>query len=289
MRDYAALAARVRAAAAPPLTWRVYGQQMAGESGAAHDLYVVRVPAAGGRGRYRVLLNGGTHGDEPAGPEAVVRFLEERRYAAWPDVEFVVVPCTNPWGYVHDRREGPGGRDLNRSFRRAGRQTVEVGLLKRALRGQRFDLFLDCHEDVDAPGLYVFAPRAIGEAIVAAAGRHGPLHPGPLVDGEIPLEKSVVVLDDDRWHARRQQRPRRRTSWPLPFYVARYHQRRPERDATQPAPEAIERAAEETAPPVDVVRMAQATIETPTTIPLGQRVAMHHAAIDAAVRLMTRD
>src|ERR671923_94852 len=144
LRDYGALVERIKAAARPPLAWSV-------------------------------LLNGGTHGDEPAGAAAATRFLEERRYARWPAVEFTVLPCLNPWGYAHGRREGPGGRDLNRSFRRAGRATPEITQLKRALRGRTFDMVLDCHEDVDAPGLYVFAPAALGRAIVAAATPLGPI------------------------------------------------------------------------------------------------------------------
>ena len=140
VRDYAALAARIKAAARPPLSWRVYGQQATADTTERYDLLLVRVPAsvrdaatrppgapgaAGPPGvppaRRHVLLNGGTHGEEPAGAEALVRFLEARRYERWPGVAFTVVPCANPWGYAHARREGPGGRDLNRAFRRAGR------------------------------------------------------------------------------------------------------------------------------------------------------------------------
>jgi predicted deacylase len=152
VRDYAALADRIRAAA--PGAWRVYGRQRPPGGAEAYDLLLVRIRAAGGAPRRRVVLNGGTHGDEPAGAEAVTRFLEERRYARWPEAEFTVTPCTNPWGYAHDRRCGPLGADLNRSFGRARRTTPEVAALKRALGRRTFDLFVDCHEDVDAPRLY---------------------------------------------------------------------------------------------------------------------------------------
>jgi hypothetical protein len=284
-RDYAALAARIRAAARPPLRLRVIGQQTAPAGAERYDLYLVHVPArrrgthadpvgAGTRRpRWRVYLNGGTHGDEPAGAEAATRFLEEARYRDWPDVAFTVTPCLNPWGYAHDRREGPGGRDLNRSFRRAARATPEIGAIKRALRGQSFDLFLDCHEDVDAPGLYVFAPAALGRAIVDGARPLGPVHPGPAVDGEIPLKDSVVALDADDILPERR---RAFTTWPLPFYVGRYHQR-------APAGAAGEGASLE---PPDVWAMQTATIETPTALALDQRVAMHLAAVDAALHLL---
>lgn len=305
-RDYASLAARIRAAAGAPLSSRVFGQQVTPDGAEHYDLLLVHVPAApfggpprrgpgGAAGRpvgRRVYLNGGTHGDEPAGAEAVTRFLEDKRYLAWPDVEFTVTPCLNPWGYVHDRREGPVGRDLNRSFRRALPGTPEVAALKHALRRRVFDLFLDCHEDVDAPGLYVFSPAALGHAIVDAVQHVGPVHRGQDVDGETPLKDSVVELDGERFRERR----RSITAWPLPFYVARYHRHTPSPAASRAGSSTGDSAAaptsggpadaENVAPP-DILQMASATIETPTSLPLEQRVTMHLTAIDAAMRFLT--
>jgi hypothetical protein len=87
---------------------------------------------------------------------------------------------------------------------------------------------------------------------------------------------------------RRPSAPQRRfNTWPLPRYVGRYHLR-----AVPPAPVSGERA-DGAAPEVentiqtDLARMRQATIETPTYLPMAQRVAMHHAAIDAALELLT--
>jgi hypothetical protein len=299
VRSYEALAARIRASRRRAVSLRVIGHQTApagGPSGGpAYELYLARIPARE-RPRLRVYLNGGTHGDEPAGAEAVTRFLEGERYRAWPDVAFTVTPCLNPWGYVHDRREGPGGRDLNRAFRRAGPATPEVSAVKRALRRQAFHLFVDCHEDVDAPGLYVFAPSDLGRTIVEAARAVGPVHPGPLVDGEIPLKDSVVQLDDP---GRFRQRRRAFTTWPLPFYVGRYHRYIP-----PPAPDAPVAPGAETPAGADASAggagderdnleapdlwlMATATVETPVVLPLEQRVTMHLTAIDAALRFIS--
>lgn len=273
-RDYDELAARILAAVEPPLTYRVYGQQTTADPAVAYDLYLVRVPAE--RRRFAVLINGGTHGDEPAGAEAVVRFLEERRYSRWPEVEFTVTPCTNPWGYVHNKREGPFGVDLNRSFRRATRAAPQVSLLKRALSRRSFDLLVDCHEDVDTPGLYVFAPSALGRTIVDATRSLGPIHPGELVDGEIPVRNGVVELDAPRF----RERQRSFNTWPLPYYIARFHARQPER-TTSTEQQALE--ASEGAPPNDPFLVTSATVETPVFLPLEQRAAIHLAAIDAAL------
>jgi Succinylglutamate desuccinylase / Aspartoacylase family len=290
VRDYAALVARIKAAAGRPLSWRVYGQQASADGAERYDLLLVHIPARiasapagaagaaagpgpagapgarGTAGGYRhVLLNGGTHGEEPAGAEALVRFLEERRHERWPEVAFTVVPCANPWGYAHARRAGPGGRDLNRVFRRAGRATPEVALLKRALGRRACDLLVDCHEDEDAPGLYVFAPPALGQAVVAAAGALGPVHPGPLVDDVLPLAGGVVAIDA----ARAQERRRTWRNWPLPFFIAQVYQRAAARGGRHRA----RRRAEP----------AWTVVETPVHLPLDRRVAMHLAAIDAAL------
>jgi hypothetical protein len=274
-RDYAALVARITAAIHPPLSWHVYGQQATADGAERYDLLLVRIPAvgrdpagaagpaAGDRRVRHVLLNGGTHGEEPAGAEALVRFLEQRRYLRWPAVAFTLTPCANPWGYVHHRREGPGGHDLNRAFRRAGRATPEVARLKRALGRRAWDLLVDCHEDEDAPGLYAFAAPLLGRAVVAAAGALGPVHPGPQVDDVLPLAGGVVGIDSARTLERRR-------TWPLPFYVAQLYQRAS--DASGGRHRGRRRA-----------EPAWAVVETPVHLPLDQRVAMHLAAIDAVL------
>ena len=144
----------------------------------------------------------------------------------------------------------------------------------------------------------MFAEAGLGRAIVEAAGTVGPLHPGPDVDGEIPLKESVVVLDD----MRSRQRRRVWRTWPLPFYVARYHRRlpptalSPTRSPTAPTPPDVAAAEAETEMAQAVLEDRRenvfdaftATVETPTSIPLDQRVAMHLAALDGALAWLTR-
>ena len=58
LRDYAALAERAKAAAQPPLSWRIYGYQETPDGGERYELLIVHVPASrrredaetGGRG-----------------------------------------------------------------------------------------------------------------------------------------------------------------------------------------------------------------------------------------------
>lgn len=101
-----------------------------------------------------VLLTAGIHGDEPAGPETVLDFLEEDA-EHWRDrFGFEAYPCLNPWGYVHDKREDAAGEDLNRGFERD--DLALVNALRAALGERRFAFQHDMHEDWEAKGFYFY-------------------------------------------------------------------------------------------------------------------------------------
>ena len=66
------------------------------------------------RPRRRVYLSAGIHGDEPAGPLAARRLVQEN---TWPDdIELWLCPCLNPTGFAVNRRENAHGIDLNRQY-----------------------------------------------------------------------------------------------------------------------------------------------------------------------------
>src|SRR5437016_4571941 len=62
----------------------------------------------------RVYISAGIHGDEPAGPLAVLQLLQENR---WPThVDVWLCPCLNPTGFPLNSRENAHGLDLNRQY-----------------------------------------------------------------------------------------------------------------------------------------------------------------------------
>lgn len=94
-RDYAALLKRVRSLRA--LSWNVR------EIGEVCGMPLLSAGRSGGSGRPQVLLVGGLHGDEPAGVEAAVRWMESGDADRWP-VDWLVLPCVNPCGWSNDHR-----------------------------------------------------------------------------------------------------------------------------------------------------------------------------------------
>ena len=274
-RSYADLEARLAAATPSPLQRRRIGQQAG-----IYAIWEIRIPARRRiprpRRRVRVFLNGGTHGDEPAGVEALLQFLERRRYEAWPGITFTLIPCLNPWGFVRDTREGPAGHDLNRAFRRASPATPEVSAIKRVLSRRRLTCSMDCHEDCDAEGFYAYElpeVSSLGQGVVEAVAAVGPISPDCLVEEIVPVRDGLARADqlhpqaDDEMAAAMPPEAWRdfRTfvrawpTWPLPIYLWHRHGAR------------------------------AFTFETPTVLPLDQRVGMQLAAIEAVLQALAAE
>ncbi|MDQ6929096.1 MAG: succinylglutamate desuccinylase/aspartoacylase family protein [Candidatus Eremiobacteraeota bacterium] len=123
---------------------------------------------AGDPGRPCVIVCAGVHGDEPAGPAALLSLLEDGllddRFS------YRLFPCTNPTGLLAGSRENAEGRDVNRSFGRGG-LTPESKAIIIANRDRRFVLALDLHEDPQAVGFYCYEPAGqtpIGPAVICA-------------------------------------------------------------------------------------------------------------------------
>lgn len=114
-----------------------------------------------------ILLTAGMHGDEPAGVEAALQWMEGGDWRSWP-VNWLVLSCINPSGWVHDRRTNADGQDINRQFLDPD-QYPESAIVRRVLGHERFLLAMYLHEDGDAAGCYLCEtktrPPFLGERI----------------------------------------------------------------------------------------------------------------------------
>ena len=143
-----------------------------------YPIHQIRLVSSADTPRH-ILVTGGVHGDEPAGVEAVLQFLERDNAPLLKQFSFLVIPCINPYGYVHDTRETRNGIDINRSFEAEG--VAEVAIVKKALGHTQFSLTIDFHEDYDATGFYLYEGKRdekyIGPDLAIAAKTIGPIDP----------------------------------------------------------------------------------------------------------------
>lgn len=123
-----------------------------------------------------VLVTGGVHGYETSGVLGALEFLEQRAEDYADRINFLVVPCVNPWGYERIHRWNPQAIDPNRSFRENSPAEESAALMQliSPLRN-RFLLHIDLHETTDSDE---------SEFRPALAARDGkPFEPGTVPDG----------------------------------------------------------------------------------------------------------
>ena len=154
---------------------------------------------ADSRAKREVLITAGLHGDEPAGPEAVLRFLRGYDATRYDSFRFLVLPCINPFGYVRNIRENRSGADLNRVFEEDN-PPDEARLVKTAVEGKRFDFAIDFHEDWEAAGFYFYEGREsedwIGPEVIRNVESVCPID-REHDESDLPIADGVFKVDPD--------------------------------------------------------------------------------------------
>jgi hypothetical protein len=122
--------------------------------------------------KHKILISAGIHGNEPAGAECALRFVEAiaRSPEKYKDIAFDIIPLVNPWGWAHDIRFNQAGIDINRDF--ATFDSQEAQIVRHTLGNNQFSMMFDLHEDPDAKGFYIYqyglADRQAARQVVAA-------------------------------------------------------------------------------------------------------------------------
>jgi len=163
----------------------------------------------------RVYLSAGMHGDEPAGPIAL---LEMMRAGFFSDrIHWFICPALNPGGLAASRRENADGVDLNRDY--WALSTPEVAAHTEWLDSQPApDLCISLHEDWETRGFYFYEIN-LGEddperaaAILAAVSPWFPAEAGPEIDGHECREPGWI------YHPAEPDLPE---GWPEAIYLAK--------------------------------------------------------------------
>lgn len=163
----------------------------------------------------RVYVSSGIHGDEPAGPLAMLELLRDGFFAepfAW-----ALCPAVNPTGLAAGTRENAAGTDLNRDY--LTKLTPEVRAHAAWLEAMPVPrLFLSLHEDWEAQDFYFYEinlgeddPRRAGRIIEAVSPWFAPEN-GPEIDGHEPRGPGWI------FHAAEADLPQ---GWPEAIFLAK--------------------------------------------------------------------
>jgi len=161
--------------------------------------------------RRRIYISTGIHGDEPAGPLAVLQLVRED---LWPqDAGLWLCPCLNPMGFPLNRRENAEGVDLNRQYRHleAAETRAHIDWLQRQ---PGFDVTLCLHEDWESQGFYLYELNPDGrpshaEEIIRRVTRVCPIDLSAEIEGRA-AQGGIVRPNID---------PLSRPQWPEAFWL----------------------------------------------------------------------
>jgi predicted deacylase len=194
-----------------------------------------------------IYISAGIHGDEPAGPLAALKLIQENR---WPEnTEIFLLPCLNPLGFTLNRRENAEGVDLNRDYRNS--KSAEVRAHFAWLERQpAFGLYLCLHEDWESHGFYLYEQNpdgkpSLAEKMIAAVKPVCPVDLSETIEGRA-AHGGII---------RPNLKPHERPDWPEAFYLISHKARQ------------------------------GYTLEAPSDFPLPTRVNALVAAVNAAISL----
>ena len=193
-----------------------------------------------------VYLSAGMHGDEPAGPLALLELVQDGLLEL--PVHWVICPVLNPTGLAANTRENAQGVDLNRDYLKCC--SAEVAAHVEWLDAFEIDLALSLHEDWESTGFYFYEINQEGdrpgryERLVEAVEKLMPMEPELEIDGHGVRERGWI------YHANKPDEPK---LWPEAIYLA-----------MRGCPLSF-------------------TFETPSSASLEKRVAVHKVAVQSVL------
>ena len=212
----------------------------------------------GDAARPTIALSAGVHGDEPAGPYALLDLIENDRLD--PRFAYRIWPCTNPTGFAAGTRANVDGIDINRTFGKGG-GAPESRAIVMANRDLKFALSIDLHEDSDATGFYCYeyGGGTYGLSAVSAVEAAGfPIETLEELELGGPMLERVVVRERGRITADPFQEAAVLEGLSYSLVLAR-----------------------------NAARNAL-TFESPVAYPLEQRIAMHVVAVTTVIERLSQ-
>jgi hypothetical protein len=176
-----------------------------------------REPKTKSESSARIYISAGIHGDEPAGPLAILKLLQENH---WPEnVEIFLLPCLNPIGFTLNTRENSERTDLNRDYRNSKSAEIRshIAWLERQAK---FDFYLCLHEDWESHGFYLYEQNpdrknSLAEKIIESVKKVCPIDFSETIEGR-PAKSGIV---------RPNILPEERPDWPEAFYLITHKSR----------------------------------------------------------------
>lgn len=166
-----------------------------------------------------LYLSSGIHGDEPAGPLAILAILESGELS-YQEVSLAIYPALNPAGLQAGTREGPEGLDYNRCYHdQSSACPLPVArhrtAVERIPKTSPITAALCLHEDWESTGGYLYElnpdqQASASPAILKAFGETCGVESAEIIDGWPTRGPGLIRTPDN---------PAERPVWPEAIYL----------------------------------------------------------------------
>ncbi len=146
-----------------------------------------------------IYLSSGIHGDEPAGPLALLQLMKRRYFGD--DFHWMICPALNPGGLAANTRENPGGIDVNRDYREPkspeAKQHLEFLNRQTSVYARKFACSILLHEDWETKGFYLYELNRtdqplLGPTVLAAVEPICGVDRSPVIEG-MPAKDGLIT------------------------------------------------------------------------------------------------
>ena len=133
-----------------------------------------------------IYLSAGIHGDEPAGVWGLLYWLLNH-IKVLHEINLLIYPCLNPWGFINNSRLDSDGRDLNRYWH--SKKKSAISSIKERINGLDSCLAINLHEDFDADGIYLYESTVrkkhddLAHEILSSGSKHIPIDSRKKIEG----------------------------------------------------------------------------------------------------------
>lgn len=143
-----------------------------------------------------VLISSGIHGDEPAGPLAILKLLKGDLLSR--DLSWIVFPVLCPENLASNRRECSDGTDPNRDYRNPQTPEIRSQVEWLAKRAPKIDTALLLHEDWESKGYYLYEQvdyeaRSFAREMLEATSPICGVNQSPEIE-DMPADKGLISL-----------------------------------------------------------------------------------------------
>ncbi len=133
-----------------------------------------------------IYISAGIHGDEPAGPLALLELFKED--ALPKEHNYWICPVLNPSGLDAGKRENTDGLDLNRDYRDFDSEEIRSHTAWAKQQIKSLNIGLHLHEDWESKGFYLyelnFGPKeGLAALLLDAVEKYIPIETASEIDG----------------------------------------------------------------------------------------------------------